>query len=97
MPLITCTDCESQISDAAPACPKCGRPNVRTTGPVQIEQTAKTWKIGQVLAATLTLGGCMTCATSGQSEEPMKAGIALFFLGIAGFVAARIGAWWNNG
>lgn len=26
MPLITCPDCQTQISDAAPACPKCGRP-----------------------------------------------------------------------
>ncbi|ULU25301.1 Ivy family c-type lysozyme inhibitor [Dyella terrae] len=27
MALIECPDCHSQISDAAPACPKCGRPN----------------------------------------------------------------------
>lgn len=26
MPLITCPDCGTQISDAAPACVKCGRP-----------------------------------------------------------------------
>jgi hypothetical protein len=26
MALITCPDCEASISDAAPACPKCGRP-----------------------------------------------------------------------
>ncbi|HTJ78499.1 MAG TPA: hypothetical protein VL357_05845 [Rariglobus sp.] len=26
MPLLTCPDCQSQVSDAAPACPKCGRP-----------------------------------------------------------------------
>jgi hypothetical protein len=26
MPLITCPDCQTQVSDAAPACPKCGRP-----------------------------------------------------------------------
>jgi len=24
--LTTCPDCKSEISDAAPACPKCGRP-----------------------------------------------------------------------
>jgi len=28
MALITCPDCENKISDAAPACPKCGRPNI---------------------------------------------------------------------
>ena len=26
MALVTCPDCQAQISDAAPACPKCGRP-----------------------------------------------------------------------
>lgn len=26
MPLIACPDCQQQVSDAAPACPRCGRP-----------------------------------------------------------------------
>ena len=26
MPLVTCPDCSASVSDAAPACPKCGRP-----------------------------------------------------------------------
>ncbi|WP_437306109.1 zinc-ribbon domain-containing protein [Sorangium sp. So ce388] len=28
MPLVQCPDCQAQISDAAPTCPKCGRPMV---------------------------------------------------------------------
>lgn len=28
MPLIQCPDCKKEISDAAPSCPNCGRPNV---------------------------------------------------------------------
>jgi hypothetical protein len=27
MPLIVCTDCNREISDSAPACPHCGKPN----------------------------------------------------------------------
>jgi hypothetical protein len=27
MPMITCPDCSSEMSDTAPTCPKCGRPN----------------------------------------------------------------------
>ena len=27
MPMITCPDCNNEMSDAAPACPKCGKPN----------------------------------------------------------------------
>jgi hypothetical protein len=26
MPLTACPDCQTQVSDAAPSCPKCGRP-----------------------------------------------------------------------
>lgn len=29
MPIISCPDCKREISDAAPACPNCGRPNYR--------------------------------------------------------------------
>jgi hypothetical protein len=28
MALVTCPDCKTEVSDAAPACPKCGRPLV---------------------------------------------------------------------
>ncbi|WP_447792532.1 OB-fold protein [Pseudomonas farris] len=33
MPMITCTDCNKEMSDAAPACPGCGRPNTIATRP----------------------------------------------------------------
>jgi DNA-directed RNA polymerase subunit RPC12/RpoP len=31
MPLITCLDCKTEMSDAAIACPRCGRPATRRT------------------------------------------------------------------
>lgn len=31
MPLIACPDCRREISDAAPACPHCGRPALQQT------------------------------------------------------------------
>jgi hypothetical protein len=34
MALITCPDCLRQISDQAPACPQCGRPNRDHARPV---------------------------------------------------------------
>lgn len=40
MPLIECPDCHNQISDAAPACPKCGRPNdKKTESPPEYKRT----------------------------------------------------------
>ncbi len=38
MPIIICSDCNSEMSDAAIACPKCGKPNQ----PVQNTQNNKT-------------------------------------------------------
>ena len=35
MALVTCPDCQAQISDAAPACPKCGRPMRMAPTPAQ--------------------------------------------------------------
>lgn len=31
MPMITCSDCNKEMSDAAPACPNCGKPNIKPT------------------------------------------------------------------
>lgn len=33
MPMIACADCNKEMSDAAPACPGCGRPNARAAAP----------------------------------------------------------------
>ncbi len=33
MPLITCPDCRQDVSDAAPACPHCGRPGAESPVP----------------------------------------------------------------
>lgn len=40
MPLVPCPDCQRSISDAAPACPHCGRPaNAPATGPAPVPAT----------------------------------------------------------
>ncbi|HPQ69085.1 MAG TPA: zinc ribbon domain-containing protein [bacterium] len=39
MALITCPDCGKEISDAAPACPHCGRPkNIEQVTPISVEE-----------------------------------------------------------
>jgi len=66
MALITCPDCQAQVSDAAPACPKCGRPmaaaapvaapvavqNVVTTRP---ETSMVTWGCALLVALPILL------------------------------------------
>ena len=54
MPLITCPDCEKQISDSAESCPHCGRPmqtamkcpNCKSTN---IEKISTASKLGSAL------------------------------------------------
>lgn len=43
MALIACPDCQTHISDAAPACPRCGRPIAATPQP-QWPQPQQQWQ-----------------------------------------------------
>ena len=36
MPLITCPECQKQVSDKAAACPQCGAPITGVAAPVQV-------------------------------------------------------------
>ncbi len=96
MPLVTCPDCSKSHSDAAPACPGCGRPNARAPqqrATVTVEQTAKRWKmlkIGAVVAVLATLGASML----GAPSAVLVAGLVVAaVLGIAG----SAGAYWHHG
>lgn len=72
MPLIHCPDCQTSISDAATACPKCGHP-FRPPAPVVVRDTALTRNRGcgdlilyGVLAVViLTMGGCVLAMVTG--------------------------------
>lgn len=102
MALVTCSDCGKQISDAAPACPGCGRPAVRlATMPdrpapsyspsvTTVEQTGKRWKAMKLWSALLVFGGVLTMGVS------PTAGVLMFFAGVVLYVFARSGAWWHH-
>ena len=51
MALIECSDCHSQFSDAAAACPKCGRPNAPGKKSPNLNGAA-------TLAVLLGIGSC---------------------------------------
>jgi hypothetical protein len=55
MPLITCPDCRSSISDAAPACPHCGRPIAHASSYYAPAQTVVVQQPSNGIAAVLSL------------------------------------------
>jgi hypothetical protein len=95
MSLIACPDCSTSVSDAAPACPKCGRPIAATT----IEQTGKNVKGTQLLGAMLTIGGCVTTIAHASDAGSMAGlyGSLAFVAGLLIFTWARLRGWWQYG
>src|SRR5688572_17085568 len=54
MALVTCTECSKEISDKAASCIHCGAPRSQA---VTIEQTGKSLKAQQIIAAALFIFG----------------------------------------
>lgn len=102
MALIPCPACEKQISDMAPACPGCGHPAAPThpseaaprPGPAvqTVEQTSKQYKMWQLVGVGMMLGSAVACSQGSADGSAL-----LLLLGLIVYVAARMGAWWNNG
>ncbi len=95
MPLITCPDCSSPVSDSAPSCPKCGRPLAAMT----IERTGKSIKGIQALGC-LSFPVGVFCLLAGMSSDGGQVvatlGILLMFAGGGGFIWASVMKWWRH-
>lgn len=91
MGLVKCPDCGHEVSDLAPACPKCARPMRDADKPVTIEQTSKRYKLEQAIGVCSAVGGLFLVGYA----PAFGALLALF--GVATFIFATLGAWWNNG
>lgn len=100
MALIECPDCRKQVSDAAPACPGCGRPiNAAARDPREIEQTGKHYKRAQILAVLFFCFG-LFLTISGVNQDANGVALAgglLLFASIIVMIYAKAGAWWHNG
>lgn len=105
MALVTCPDCEAQISDAATACLHCGRPMKREVAgaPVLIEQSSKKYKRGMLIglggipaAFVLALIGA-NGISPGVSQTFATLAIIVALAGVALFVFNFIARWWHHG
>ena len=101
MGLVSCPDCNTRVSDAAPACPSCGRPiagalggraylDPRPTGTVQtIERTGKGLKLASLLTVPLLLVGIVVLCIGFSGNKPKDqspAAIAVGFLMVFGAI-----------
>lgn len=76
MPLVTCPDCNAEISDAAPSCPKCGRPMSKE----QLQQSVpppkkkgRLWKTIGIGFALLMVVGAVGNALKSPEEKAAEA------------------------
>lgn len=101
MPLINCPDCNTEVSDRAPACLKCGAPiasakEVSAVGTklTTTQSTSKQLKLESLIASAVLIAGVLiTIASSG----PSPFGALVIFIGLIWFIVTRIRIWWHHG
>ena len=87
--LLTCPDCGHAVSPRAVSCPQCGCQFKATT----IERTSKSIKAFQIFFV-----GIAGVAFLGWLAAPEEIGIrVILFIGLVGFLVARLMAWWKHG
>ena len=98
MPLITCPDCNAQVSDQAVQCPNCARPMAGSTGTKKgkeetktIQLTSKKWKLGTALGVLIALAGCFVMVASRDNG-----GWPLVAVGFGIALVSKIMAWWHH-
>ena len=96
--LLKCAVCGGDVASTAAACPRCGAP----PGGVQprvIEQTAKKWKAWQLLFGFLFVVGlpATMCGRYSETEACGPIGGGLAVVGLVGYLATRMMAWWHHG
>jgi uncharacterized paraquat-inducible protein A len=86
--IVRCRECNSQMSDQAAACPRCGCPLKATQ---TIEQTGKEFKFFMLLGGLAFMLGLPIVWVHPQT------GIIVAFVGAVTYFAARTMAWWYHG
>lgn len=100
MPLIKCPECQSEISDQAPSCPKCGFPlgRANTQNVQTVQLTTKKWKIMKLVSAGFLLIGAILFILGISLDLPGVGidGMLLLIIGIILLIVVKFGAWWTN-
>jgi hypothetical protein len=96
MALIQCGECAQQVSDKAPACPRCGAPVAagEARPVVTTQQTAKRYKGMQLWGAVILCIGVVMMMAGGNSAVW---GLLVGLAGCGLYAVGRFRAWWNHG
>lgn len=105
MALINCPDCGKEVSENAPACPKCGAPIAGAqesagSGVAQlqtIQETSKKFKIHSLLAVTVLIIGCtIIVVAKNAGSETGPTGPLLVTAGLFWYCVNRFRIWWHH-
>lgn len=107
MALISCNECNTQVSSNAESCPKCGNPIalakvVKATGNhiKTVEETSKNLKLHTLLSlSTMVIGLIwLVYIKSNYQEIPSFAGIPFIMMvvSVLWYLITRIRIWWNH-
>lgn len=91
---IQCPACAEEILAQAKKCKHCGEWLADKPAPTVIEQTGKGYKGAMAIGAVVAMLGTFIAYAGGDGSGAF--GVTLLFMGIAVFIFARIGAWWNH-
>lgn len=102
--LIRCPDCQTEVSDQALQCVKCGRPMAAareagrsTEAAITTQATAKRYKAQMLVGVAILIVGVFMMVGSETGGDGRVWGAVLFLAGLVLYLGARFRAWWANG
>lgn len=94
MGLVECSDCGHEVSDAAEACPNCGRPMQHTARKPEPQEVRESGRTGERIGTVLVLGsigGC-TAGMMATSPDPSYTWLGFGSVGVVvGFIVFIVG------
>ncbi len=110
MALISCPECNNQVSNTAAACPQCGAPIAEAMGSkaagvplTTVQETSKKLKLHIIIASILFWVGVVwlfvginAAEQGGEQSEQFVISILLLFVGLVWYVVTRFRIWWHH-
>lgn len=100
MALIKCPECQSDVSDRAHSCPKCGcpvsgSPSLSQTEKTQlIEQTSKKYKAHRLFSTIAMIAGFLMLVTAFAGSPTGSPAPILGWIGLTGMVTGLVWGVW---